>query len=300
MELLNVELEQESILETLSELAVNVGISDEIKQALLQCFEHVAWVDDEGQTYYDALYDALYPPVDLSSISCVYTQSGTVYDTDSLDSLKPDLVVTAHYSDQSTEAVTTYTLSGTLTEGTSTITVSYGGKTTTFDVVVTEFVADPIYTDPLKMVKGGSGGSGAWDATTLTGYVVAGSASSWPSLLLNNLAYTYAEVANKTLHLSFDLAVTNMPSSLTGSGVITDIGVFTSRNPNALGSQRLANHGVDTKTANGTYHIEGDYVISELFTASGLDNGYLGFAVIINVNNYQARADVSNIVAEVY
>ena len=136
MELLNVELEQESILETLSELAVNVGISDEIKQALLQCFEHVAWVDDQGQTYYDALYDALYPPVDLSSISCVYTQSGTVYDTDSLDSLKADLVVTAHYSDSSTETITTYTLSGTLVSGTSTITVMYGGKTTTFDVSV--------------------------------------------------------------------------------------------------------------------------------------------------------------------
>lgn len=136
-EIINVELEQESILETLSELAVNVGISDEIKQALLQCFEHVAWVDDEGQTYYDALYDALYPPVDLSSISCVYTQSGTVYDTDTLDSLKSDLVVTAHYSDQSTQTITTYTLSGTLAEGTSTITVSYLGKTTTFNVTVT-------------------------------------------------------------------------------------------------------------------------------------------------------------------
>ena len=135
-EIINVELEQESILETVSELTTTIGISDEIKQALLQCFEHVAWVDDEGQTYYDALYDALYPPVDLSSISCVYTQSGTVYDTDTLDSLKTDLVVTAHYSDQSTETITTYTLSGTLTEGTSTITVSYMGKTTTFTVNV--------------------------------------------------------------------------------------------------------------------------------------------------------------------
>ena len=137
-EIINVELEQESILETASELTTTISISDEIKQALLQCFSHVAWVDDEGQTYYDALYDALYPPVDLSSISCVYTQSGTVYDTDSLDSLKSDLVVTAHYSDQSTETVTTYTLSGTLTEGTSTITVTYMGKTTSFNVTVTE------------------------------------------------------------------------------------------------------------------------------------------------------------------
>lgn len=74
----------------------------------------------------------------LTSISAVYTQSGTVYDTDTLDSLKADLVVTAVYSDSSTSTVasTDYTLSGTLTEGTSTITVAYGGKTTTFTVTV--------------------------------------------------------------------------------------------------------------------------------------------------------------------
>ena len=72
----------------------------------------------------------------LTSISAVYTQSGTVYPTDSLDSLKTDLVVTAHYDDQSTATVTSYTLSGTLTVGTSTITVSYDGKTTTFSVTV--------------------------------------------------------------------------------------------------------------------------------------------------------------------
>ena len=72
----------------------------------------------------------------LVSISAVYTQSGTVYDTDSLDSLKSDLVVTAHYSDSTTQTVTDYTLSGTLTEGTSTVTVAYGGKTTTFNVTV--------------------------------------------------------------------------------------------------------------------------------------------------------------------
>ena len=75
----------------------------------------------------------------LTSISAVYTQSGTVYTTDSLDSLKTDLVVTAHYDDSSTETLSDsdYTLSGTLEAGTSTITVSYGGKTTTFNVTVT-------------------------------------------------------------------------------------------------------------------------------------------------------------------
>lgn len=111
------------------------GLSDEAKEALLACFRHLAFLDDDDD-YYGDLYDALYPPTELSSITAVYTQSGTVYTTDSIDSLKNDLVVTAHYSDSSSETVTTYTLSGTLTEGTSTITVSYGGKTTTFNVTV--------------------------------------------------------------------------------------------------------------------------------------------------------------------
>lgn len=76
----------------------------------------------------------------VSSISAVYTQSGTVYDTDSLDSLKSDLVVTANYSGGTSETVpaSDYTLSGTLTVGTSTVTVSYAGLTTTFSVTVSE------------------------------------------------------------------------------------------------------------------------------------------------------------------
>lgn len=112
------------------------GLSEDVKQALLQIAEKVVYADEDGQDYYDALYDALYPPADLVSISAVYTQGGTVYVTDTLDSLKSDLVVTAHMSDSTTRTVTTYALSGTLTVGTSTITVSYGGKTTTFNVTV--------------------------------------------------------------------------------------------------------------------------------------------------------------------
>ena len=79
----------------------------------------------------------------LESISAVYTQSGTVYDTDSLDDLKDDLVVTGTYDDTSTATITGYTLSGTLTAGTSTVTVSYGGKTTTFNVTVSTYDTSP-------------------------------------------------------------------------------------------------------------------------------------------------------------
>lgn len=115
------------------------GLSDDVKTALMAVVNHVGWDNTDGQQYIDALYDALYavPPATLVSISAVYTQSGTVYDTDNLNSLKADLVVTALYDDQTTKTVTTYELSGTLTEGTSTITVTYNGKTTTFNVTVT-------------------------------------------------------------------------------------------------------------------------------------------------------------------
>ena len=196
-----------------------VYANGDTKTALLQIAEKTAYIDANGQDYYDALFDALYPPVratsvtlnknslvfgssgvsetltasvlpnnhedtvvwgtsdssvavvsdgivtsvgngsatiyatcgpvhasasvivsgvTLESISATYTQSGTVYDTDSLDSLTPDLVVTATWSDASTTIVpsTAYTLSGTLEWGTSTITVEYGGKTDTFSVTV--------------------------------------------------------------------------------------------------------------------------------------------------------------------
>lgn len=214
------------------------GLTAEIKQALLQLASKVAYIDEDGQDYYDDLYNALYPPVHvtgitlsdnsitintlnsthtltanitpanytdtvswsssdntvatvangvvtavgygtatitvsangisatcsvtvaqvtLSSINAVYTQSGTVYSNATLDSLKSDLVVTATWSDTSTSTVNAadYTLSGTLTAGTSTITVSYGGQTDTFTVTVTsEWDVDWSYTDGLPTVKG--------------------------------------------------------------------------------------------------------------------------------------------------
>ena len=113
-------------------------LDDSFKDALLDCFENVAWATEDGQQYYDALEATLYPPAELLSISAAFEQGETViYDTDSLDDLKPMLSVTARYTDGTSAEVTTYTLRGTLTEGTSTITVSYGGKTASFNVTVT-------------------------------------------------------------------------------------------------------------------------------------------------------------------
>lgn len=194
---------------------------NDTKQAILQIAQKTAYIDANGQTYYNDLYNALYPPVratsvtldqnslgfsglnqtqtltatvspenvyddtvywgtsdpdvavvsdgvvtsvgvgdaiitatcgtkhadaavsvataNLLSISAAYTQSGTVYSYQSLDDLKTDLVVTAYWDDStsSTVAASDYVLTGSLDSATSTVTVSYGGKTATFTVSVT-------------------------------------------------------------------------------------------------------------------------------------------------------------------
>lgn len=115
------------------------SINDEIKQAILNCFAHCAWTDEHGQEYYNELEAELFRTTDLDYITALFTQgSAVVYDTDSLDSLRQYLTVTAYYEDGTEGVVTTYTLRGTLEVGTSTITVSYGKKTATFDVTVTQ------------------------------------------------------------------------------------------------------------------------------------------------------------------
>jgi uncharacterized repeat protein (TIGR02543 family) len=74
----------------------------------------------------------------LTGISAVYTQGSTIiYPTTPLNDLKAGLTVTANYSSGAPQQVTSYELSGTLTVGESTITVTYEGETTTFTVTVT-------------------------------------------------------------------------------------------------------------------------------------------------------------------
>lgn len=59
---------------------IETGLSAEAKAALLACFAHVAWIDEGGQDYYDALEEALsvdppVPPVSPLIYSWDFTQS---------------------------------------------------------------------------------------------------------------------------------------------------------------------------------------------------------------------------------
>lgn len=131
----------ETIATELVELAkeTNIGLSDRSKIALLNCLKHLAWIDGQGQSLYEELENALYEQdiKAIVSIDAVFTQGSLiVYEDTSLESLRDYLTVTATYTDQSTKEVVNYNLSGTLREGTSTVTVEYGSKRDTFSVVV--------------------------------------------------------------------------------------------------------------------------------------------------------------------
>lgn len=84
------------------------------------------------------IYNVKLPPKQ-TGISAVFIQgSNTIYEDNTLDSLKSMLVVRKLFDDDSNEITTNYTLSGTLTIGTSTITVVSGDYRTTFNVIVSE------------------------------------------------------------------------------------------------------------------------------------------------------------------
>lgn len=84
------------------------------------------------------IYEVKAPPKQID-ISVQFIQgSTTIYADNTLDSLKSMLIVNKVFDDESVEKINDYTLSGTLTVGTSVITVRSGIYTKTFNVIVSE------------------------------------------------------------------------------------------------------------------------------------------------------------------
>lgn len=124
---------------------IEPGLSEEAKAALLNCLRHMAWENNQGQIYYDALEAALYPDV-YPKIVVTINQTGEIFDTDALDVVRQYLTVTYFDTAESQGAVVTgYTLEGNLVIGTSQITVRYNGLRATVSVTVTAFHYDPVF-----------------------------------------------------------------------------------------------------------------------------------------------------------
>lgn len=120
----------------------HVGVSESVKIALLSCFDHVAWIDEHGQTYYDALEAALYEGEYPKIIATFNPGINVIYTDDSLNILKQYLVVKYKQTIDSQEVIiasSDYTLSGVLNEGENIIRVSYDDLSTTFIVNAVDF-----------------------------------------------------------------------------------------------------------------------------------------------------------------
>ena len=136
-----------------SQIAQLSAIPTEVKHAMDALFSTMAIIGDTDDSYASevATIHAWATAVNLVSISAVFNQGANViYDVDDLDSLRDYLTVTATYDDGTTPTVTTYTLSGSLEEGTSTITVTFDGMTDTFDVVVSPKIVYDLDADDLS------------------------------------------------------------------------------------------------------------------------------------------------------
>lgn len=231
-----------NVVSAINELNSN-GLSNEVKQALLNCFNHVAWKDNDpnARQYINALQNALYPPANLLYITAVYTQSGIVYDTASLNDLKSDLVVTANYDNGTTSTVTTYTLSGTLTEGTSTISVTYGGKSTTFNVTVTAEI--PTGYTWLYKASDGVKLSARTDIVTPT------NSNATETLNDGNLNIYIPQTTGASKYIRYDLKqTTNTKAKLRAKFRINDMSIPTASSP----PKETSAYGFRLQLSNGT------------------------------------------------
>lgn len=113
------------------------GLTDDIKEAILNAFNNVAWKNANGRQCYNALYDAFYG-VEYPKITAVLDLGErTVYTKDALETIKWYLTVTYYETEESEGTVisaSNYSLVGTLSEGINRLAVTYGNLSTTITV----------------------------------------------------------------------------------------------------------------------------------------------------------------------
>lgn len=125
--------------------SAGTGLSEAAAALLVEILRHAIYEDHQAGNI-DALAAELglsagdpgddvtpeEPVVTMNGLSVSYAGGDVPVGTALTD--LAGITVTAHYSDGSSQAVTDYTLSGTIAEGSNTVTVTYAGKTAAFAV----------------------------------------------------------------------------------------------------------------------------------------------------------------------
>ena len=118
---------------------IKPGLTERAQAALLACFRHVAWIDEHGQDYYNALENALYQSDYPKIIASLNPGVNVFFLDDTLDTVKSHITVKYCESIGSGEVIvpaSQYEITGTLNIGTSVLTISYNGLITYVSVPV--------------------------------------------------------------------------------------------------------------------------------------------------------------------
>lgn len=158
------------------------------------------------------------PEVTLTSISATY--SGGDVEVGTSVTVLTGIKVTAHYSNGTSATVTGYTLSGTIAEGRNTITVSYGGKTTSFTVTgnVVDDGSVALTWDAGSInnngVQSGGSHSNIFDVRDATKVIITTTSTAWTTVGLRTFNSLDDEIGAGTGYINADVNyIDNDPSS---------------------------------------------------------------------------------------
>ncbi len=223
--------------------------------------------------------------VKLTAISVASSPNNTTYFVgDALDT--SGLTLTASYSNGTTKIITSgFTTEGfdSSTAGTKTITVNYGGKSTTFSVIIKEIVVNKHYT----IAYNANGGSGTMASTDM----VVGTPKNLSPNTFTKTGYTFAGWAldrNAQSPVYFDKQPVN---NLAEEGIVTLYAVWTSRNSPSirvnniaapLGQQvQIPVYIENTKVSALTFSVKFDSSVLNFVSESELAFGFAD----VNTNN---------------
>lgn len=164
------------------------GLNDTQKSLIITILRNGIYSTDQSNNI-DQLEDTFTRTV--TSVSAVIDLAGnTIYTDDTLDTLRQYLTVTATFDDSTSEIVTGYSLSGTLTAGTSTITITYREVSSTFSVPVSQAVIRYTITNNLTGVTNSNTDTTIAEGNTYTGVLTAETTRYIPSSVVVTLGGT--------------------------------------------------------------------------------------------------------------
>lgn len=124
-------------------LYLSSALTNTVKNAILNCFEHVAlWTDENASEHIETLRSVFFNQSNITSIDVVTNITIPIYSVDNINILRNYITVTAHYSDYTSRILTSseYILLGKLESGTQKIIVFYDGLTTDFTITVNALI----------------------------------------------------------------------------------------------------------------------------------------------------------------